>query len=140
MKGKELRLPLEVAVGRIFCIAGFVLILLSLGFSSASANPVGNAEVPVKGMVTLVGVCAEHCVPCRMMRPVFEKLEQDYRGRFALLCVDKDKDAPIVTKLKARVTPTLIFFDSEGNEVYRHEGVMDRKSVLSVLVEKAGMK
>ena len=139
MKRNELDLPPKVPIGGIILIMVFCLLLWSLGLSPASGSSAGISEVPVKGMVTLVGVCAEHCVPCKMMKPVFEKLERDYRGRFALVCVDKDKDAPIAAKFNARVTPTLIFFDSAGKEVHRHEGVMDRKSVLSVL-EKAGMK
>jgi thioredoxin 1 len=31
--------------------------------------------------------------------------------------------------------PTQIFFDAEGNEVYRHEGFMDKESIKNKFAE-----
>jgi thioredoxin 1 len=73
-----------------------------------------------------------------MMEPVVNKLEEEYKGRFALVCLDKDKNKELAGRFKARVTPTLVFCDKDGKEVYRHEGVMDKKSILAKLKE-AGM-
>jgi thioredoxin 1 len=106
-------------------------------FGSAPSG--ADAEVPVKGMVTLIAVCSEHCMPCKMMQPVMYKLEAEYKGRFALVCLDKDKNKELSEKFKARVTPTLVFCDKDGKEIYRHEGVMNKKSILDKL-QKAGMQ
>ena len=110
---------------------------LAPALGSAPVDP--NSEVPVKGMVTVVGICSERCVPCKMMEPLLQKLEAEYRGRFALVCLDKDKNKDLAARFNARVTPTMVFFDKDGREVYRHEGVMDKNDVLATL-KKAGMQ
>jgi len=115
----------------------FFSLYLAPANGSAPAGP--NSEVPAKGMVTIVGICSEHCVPCRMMEPVLKKVEDEYKGKFALVCLDKDKNKDIAGKFKARVTPTLIFFDKDGKETHRHEGVMDKNEIVATL-RKAGME
>jgi thioredoxin 1 len=39
------------------------------------------ADVPVKGMVTMVDLGAGECIPCKMMAPILIKLEKSYAGK-----------------------------------------------------------
>jgi len=72
---------------------------------ASHTQPAG--AVPVKGMVTMVDLGADSCVPCKMMAPIIEKLEKTYR--------------------------TQIFFDKEGKEVYRHTGFMGEADIVGQL-------
>ena len=50
------------------------------------ANP--DKEVPVKGMVNLIDLGADSCLPCKMMAPIMTKLEKDYKGKAAIIFID----------------------------------------------------
>jgi thioredoxin 1 len=102
------------------------------GIPLASGDPV---EVPVKGMVTMVDLGADKCIPCKMMAPILEKVRKDFEGRAAIVFLDVWKDSTHGRKFGIRAIPTQIFFDAEGNEVFRHMGFMDEKSIVAKLYE-----
>jgi thioredoxin 1 len=92
-----------------------------------------GGSVPVKGMVNMIDLGAKSCVPCKMMAPIMEKVEKDYRGRAAIIFIDVWKDQRPAQRFGVRAIPTQIFFDKEGKEVYRHEGFMSEAAIVSQL-------
>jgi thioredoxin 1 len=114
------------------------LLFLSIAFcltsvGIANADPGTPPEVPVKGMVTMVDLGANSCVPCKMMAPIMEKLEKDYKGKAAILFIDVWKDPPQAKRFGIRAIPTQIFYDKEGREVYRHVGFMSENAIVTQL-------
>jgi thioredoxin 1 len=97
------------------------------------AEPGASSEIPVKGMVTMVDVGANSCVPCKMMAPILEKLEKDYKGKVAILFIDVWKDSTQAKRFGVRTIPTQIFYDKEGDEVYRHVGFMSENAITTQL-------
>ncbi|MCG6881710.1 MAG: thioredoxin family protein [Deltaproteobacteria bacterium] len=97
--------------------------------------PEHSGAVPVKGMVTLVDLGADYCVPCKMMKPIITKLEKKYRGKAAILFIDVSKDKEQATRFGIRAIPTQIFFDKSGKEVHRHTGFMSEADIVSTLRE-----
>ena len=127
---------------RVAAPVGFVSILTVIFFASVtwSAEPAGPVpEVPVKGMVTMVDIGAKKCIPCKMMAPVLEELEREYQGKAAIIFIDVWVDASQGKRFGIRTIPTQIFYDREGKEVLRHEGFMDKKSIVAEL-QKLGVK
>jgi len=113
-------------------IIGLILIFFGSGIIfTVWAGP--SPEIPVKGMVTLVDLGANACIPCKMMAPILEKLEKVYQGKAAVVFVDVWKNPAGAEPFKIRVIPTQIFFDKKGKEVYRHEGFMSEKDIVAVL-------
>lgn len=109
-----------------------VLVEFSAGFCS-SDPPSQVPSIPVKGMVTMVDLGSKDCVPCKMMAPIMVELEKEYRDRAAIIFVDVWKQREQGSQFDIRVIPTQIFFDRDGNEVYRHEGFMDKDSIVKML-------
>src|SRR5512137_1924583 len=70
------------------------------------AEPGTPPEVPVKDMVTMVDLGAKSCIPCKMMAPIMEKLDKDYKGRAAILFLDVWKDPEQAKRFGIRVIPT----------------------------------
>lgn len=127
---------------RVAAPVGFVSILTVIFFASVtwSAEPAGPVpEVPVKGMVTMVDIGAKKCIPCKMMAPILEELEKEYQGRAAIMFIDVWVDASQGKRFGIRTIPTQIFYDREGKEVLRHEGFMDKKTIVAEL-QKLGVK
>jgi thioredoxin 1 len=112
----------KVMVG-IFCLS---LLLLLARPASLLAAP----EVPVKGMVTMIDLGATACIPCKLMAPILVKLEKEYAGRAAVVFFDVWKDQAPARRFGIRVIPTQIFFDKDGKEVYRHEGMLSEDEIV----------
>jgi len=120
-------------------LALFLLALMGLplyGCSSdepLASHPQPADLVPVKGMVTMVDLGADSCIPCKMMAPIIEKLEKAYRGKAAIVFIDVWKDKEPAKRFGIRAIPTQIFFDKGGKEVYRHTGFMGEADIVSQL-------
>jgi thioredoxin 1 len=108
------------------------------GAEAIAQESAASASDPVKGMVTMIDLGATACIPCKMMAPIMEKLEKDYRGRAAIIFIDVWKDKVPAIRFGIRAIPTQIFFDKDGNEVYRHVGFMKEEAIVSQL-QKMGV-
>lgn len=102
------------------------------------------SQVPKKGNVTMVDLGAKKCIPCKMMAPIIARLEKVYEGKADIVFIDVWENSEQVQKFKIRGIPTQIFFNQKGEEVYRHVGFMDEKSIVDQLtkmgVEKPSSK
>jgi thioredoxin 1 len=114
------------------------LLLLSVAFllmnvAVGRAEPGAPQEVPVKDMVTMVDLGAKSCIPCKMMAPILEKLEKDYKGKAAILFIDVWKDPDQAKRFGIQTIPTQIFYDKQGKEVLRHSGFMSEEAIVAQL-------
>jgi thioredoxin 1 len=122
----------------------FVVLILSSVFlpgstPTLSADPGKPLDAPVKGMVTMVDLGAKSCIPCKMMAPILEKLEKDYKGRAAIVFLDVWKDPDQAKRFGISVIPTQIFYDKQGKEVLRHTGFMSEEAIVAQL-KKLGVQ
>ena len=83
----------------------------------------------------MVDLGAKKCVPCKMMAPILEKLETAYEGRAAIVFIDVWENREQGARFKIRAIPTQIFFDEQGQEVFRHVGFLDEKSIVDQLTQ-----
>lgn len=98
-----------------------------------------SGKLPVKGMVTLVDLGAKKCIPCKMMAPILEELEEEYQGQAAIVFVDVWENPDAVEQFGIKVIPTQIFYDDQGREVLRHQGFFSKEHIIGVL-EKLGVR
>ena len=92
-------------------------------------------KLPVKGMVTMIDLGAKKCIPCRMMMPIMEKMEELYKDRAVINFIDVWENHDQTTRFRIRAIPIQIFFDKKGKEVYRHVGFLDEKSIKAQLLK-----
>ncbi len=95
-------------------------------------------KIPETGMVTMVDLGAHKCIPCKMMVPILEKLEKQYKGKAAIVFIDVWQDRSQARRFGIRAIPTQIFYNSKGHEVYRHVGFMAEDAIVRQL-EKMGV-
>ena len=115
------------------------VLALSTGPVSEPAHAQDFSHLPVKGMVTLIDLGADQCVPCKMMAPILTRLQKDYKDRAAVVVIDVYKNVDQAKRFGIRAIPTQIFFDKNGAEVYRHMGFMSEKAIVEQLT-KMGVK
>ena len=90
-------------------------------------------EVPVKGMITMVDLGADACIPCKMMAPILRKMEKQYDGKATIIFIDVWKHRDQAKRFGVRAIPTQIFFDKKGKEIYRHVGFMSESAIADQL-------
>ncbi len=107
------------------------LFLFPAGHAVAADSVIPQAPVP--GMVTMVDIGAKKCIPCKMMAPIMEELEKEYHGKAAIVFIDVWENPSAGGKFGIRVIPTQIFYDASGKETLRHEGFLDKDSIVAEL-------
>jgi len=119
-------------------LIGTVLVLMAGVGYAAELTP----RVPTPGMITMVEVGANKCIPCKMMAPIIAELKQEYAGTVSILFLDvwESQDAvAFARQAGVRGIPTQIYYDKSGKEVTRHMGYMDKNSIVEILT-KLGAK
>jgi len=118
-------------VRRLLLALALPLAAAAVALAAPGALPVPKAgpAVSVPGMVTVVDLGAKTCIPCKMMVPVLDEVEKEYKGRAAVVFIDVTRYNELATQLGIRAIPTQIFYDRKGREVARHEGFMDKKTL-----------
>jgi thioredoxin 1 len=74
-----------------------------------------------------------------MMAPILEELKEEYTDRAAIIFIDVWVNPDAGRQFGIRAIPTQIFFDAEGKEVGRHEGFLDKASIVAEL-QKLGVE
>jgi len=114
-------------------VGSVVLVLLFLSVSLVCARDF--SAVPEKGTVTMVDLGAKKCIPCKMMAPIMEKLEKAYEGKAHIVFIDVWENRDQAPRFGIRAIPTQIFFNENGEEVWRHEGFLEEKAIVDRLTE-----
>ena len=115
--------------------AVFLAVFFVTSYAAAAESNKEFANIPAKGMVTMVDLGAKKCVPCKMMAPILVKLEKAYLGKASIVFIDVWKNKAQAKRFGIRGIPTQIFFDQDGKEIFRHTGFYDEKSIVSQLTK-----
>ncbi len=107
--------------------AGAVFQLKNHKQTAGSADPATeNPALP-----KLLDLGAGKCVPCKAMAPILDEMKLTFAGRLQVEFIDiwENKDAG--ERYAVRMIPTQIFYDADGNELFRHEGFFSRDEMLN---------
>jgi thioredoxin reductase (NADPH) len=69
---------------------------------------------------------ASWCMPCKLMHPIFDELAKKYSGKVRFYRVNVDEVKELASKYEVQGIPTFIFVDSNGQEVTREVGAMEK--------------
>lgn len=103
--------------------------LLSASFIYAADAFSSTAEV------TFLELGSVKCIPCKMMKPVTEKIAKDYKGKVKVIFHDvwTNEGKPYGQKYGIKGIPTQIFLDKDGVEFFRHTGFLPEEKIVEVL-------
>ncbi|MDY0219869.1 MAG: thioredoxin family protein [Desulfobacterium sp.] len=107
-----------------------VLVVMLMLLFTTSAFAEDYLNVPAKGRVTMIDLGAKKCIPCKMMSPILVKLTKAYKETADIVFIDVWENQEPAQRFKIRAIPTQIFFNEIGEEVYRHVGFLDEKSIV----------
>lgn len=114
----------------------FILFQPSFSQSLDKRLPKEIAKIPLP---KLLDFGAGKCIPCKKMAPILQELSEEYMGRVVIKIIEVYDERELTVANKIRLIPTQIFFDSKNQEVFRHEGFMDKEEIKKVF-DKMGVK
>lgn len=89
------------------------------------------AITPTTKLPRLLDLGAGKCIPCKMMAPILQELKKENKGRLDVVFIDVWEDSAPAEKYAVSTIPTQIFFDTEGRELFRHEGFFSKEEILA---------
>jgi len=89
------------------------------------------------GKPTILAFGMSHCYSCLAMSKVFSEV-LEVHPEYQIYSIDSQKDRLVSRDVyKLKEMPTQIFFNSLGEEVFRHTGAY-KKPVLDIILKKWG--
>jgi thiol-disulfide isomerase/thioredoxin len=79
------------------------------------------------------------CIPCKAMAPILKGLAEEYKGRVDIKIIEVYQEREMTQANRVRLIPTQVFYDTKNQEVFRHEGFMDKEAIKKVF-DKMGVK
>jgi len=109
------------------------LAIVPPGMETQSEGDFRKALAGGKPMIVDFG--SNSCIPCRQLRPVLQKIRQDYTGKLEVLIIDVRNNQKLASDYQIQVIPTVVFFDPAGKEISRHQGFMSEDKVKEQLAK-----
>jgi len=102
-----------------------------ISFSQSKVDRIPNEIAQIR-LPKLLDFGRGICIPCKKMAPILQELSEEYEGRVIIKIIEIDQEKELTRVNRIRLIPTQIFFDLKNNEVFRHEGFMDKEAVKKI--------
>lgn len=112
------------------------IILLALIITTLSGKYIQANES--NNLVTFIELGSKRCIPCKMMQPVLDSIEKDYKGKVKVVFYDvwTKEGKPFGALYQIKAIPTQVFLDKDGNEFFRHTGFLPENKIVELLKTK----
>lgn len=89
--------------------------------------------IPVDGRPMIVDFSATWCPPCRQLKPIFEKLAEEFRGRVTFVTIDVDQNPELAASYNVQSIPMMVFINKDGQIQNTLVGFQDRDQLLAAI-------
>lgn len=105
--------------------------------NEVAEEPVYKVEdgkiLPVNNRPMIVDFSATWCPPCRQLKPIFEKLAEEFRGRVDFVTVDVDDNQELAASYGVSSIPTLLLINKDGQVQNTLIGFQNRDQLLGAI-------
>jgi thioredoxin 1 len=98
-------------------------------------EPITTLPEHTPGMPRLLDLGSKSCTACTLLEPVLEELRKNYAGKLQVDFIDVWEHEQVATDYGIEIIPVQIFFDAEGQELYRHQGFISAQEVAAKFKE-----
>ena len=123
-----------IVLGVVAGVAG-VAWYRSAGDAPSRTPAVATSAVAPLDLPRVVDVGADKCQACKDLAPILAELRKEYAGRVSVEFVDSWKNPSAADLYQVRIIPTQIFFNADGEEVWRHEGFLSKAEFIAKFAE-----
>ena len=90
------------------------------------------------GKPTFAEFGSSTCIPCKQMRGIIEQMALDYKDKMNVVIIEVYEQREVAPLYQIMTIPTQIIFNTDGNEITRHIGVLEREQI-EIELKKAGI-
>lgn len=101
--------------------------------SVPSYKVVDGRIVPTDGKPMIVDFSATWCPPCRQLKPIFEKLAEEFKGRVTFVTIDVDENPELSQAYNVKSIPMMVFLNKDGQIQNTIVGFQDRDQLLAAI-------
>jgi thioredoxin 1 len=99
--------------------------------SASTSPPETTSPIAASGLPKVVDFGSLTCTPCKLMAVELDELAQEYARAVDVVFVDVYENEALASEMRIRIMPTQIFFDPQGNELFRHDGFLSKEDMVS---------
>jgi len=96
----------------------------------APAKPKPEPPPKPKALPRMWDYGAENCVACQEMMRILNSMMPEYAGRVDIRIINVYQEQQLTAQARIQVIPTQIFYDPEGEELFRHVGIYPHDSIV----------
>ena len=85
-----------------------------------------------KGKPYFLEVGSDSCHSCQIMGKLLYKVKKKH-PEYQIAFINVKKERQVAAQLQIRMIPTQIIYDKNGQEVYRHIGLLETQTLLGLL-------
>ena len=89
--------------------------------------------IPKHGRPMIVDFSATWCPPCRQLKPIFEKLAEEFKGRIDFVTVDVDENPELSQAYGVQSIPMMVFLNKDGQIQNTLIGFQTREQLLETI-------
>jgi thioredoxin 1 len=93
--------------------------------------PKPEPEPEPKALPRMWDFGSTNCLPCVEMEKVLTPMVADYAGKVDIRIINVYEEQELARHARIQVIPTQIFYDPDGEELFRHIGVYPRDSIVA---------
>ncbi len=139
-------MSIKSVLAALFIVIAVVLVPLWLKRATAAAPHASTPAPPrtvagapatpaPKALPRFVDIGTTSCAPCKVMLGVMQELESRYPDALKVEFINSHDSPDIAEKLNIQAIPTQIFYAPNGQEIFRHTGVMRTDAVVAKWTE-----
>lgn len=93
-------------------------------------SAVSPLPVQTPGLPRLLDLGSKGCTACTLLEPVLEELKNTYKGKLQVDFIDVWEHEEVAMEYGIELIPVQIFFDANGQELYRHQGFISMSEII----------
>ena len=98
-----------------------------------SYKVVDGKIMPTDNKPMIVDFSATWCPPCQQLKPIFEKLAEDFRGRITFVTIDVDDNPDLAQAYGVTNIPMMVFINKDGQIQSTLVGFQNRDQLLAAI-------
>jgi thioredoxin 1 len=132
---------MEVKMKKLLSIIFLFTFVFVQGCDAQSKDNKTESANVTKPKVTFIELGSVNCIPCKMMKPVMEAIENKYGDQVKVVFYDvwTQEQKKYAQQYGIKLIPTQVFLDENGKEFHRHEGFYPEAEIDKILQGK-GLK
>lgn len=89
--------------------------------------------MPQHGRPMIVDFSATWCPPCKQLKPIFEKLADEFKGRIDFVTIDVDENPELSQAYGVQSIPMMVFLNKDGQIQNTLIGFQNRDQLLAAI-------